>query len=477
MQFVSRRRQSTSRLAHRRSSRPLLEGLEDRCLLSSVNGGKWTYPAHITYSLMPDGTSVGGVSSTLFQTMNAVASTATWQQQIQQAAAVWEQVANINLVLVSDNGAAVGSAGDQQGDPNFGDIRIGAVPEQSGTLAEAFLPPPINGSSLAGDILFNSSVNWQPNYGYGMETVAIHEIGHALGMDHSQVQQAVMYATYNGIKQSLNSDDKSGIQSIYGVPTDPTNNGAPSTATDLSAQIDANGQVAVSGQYLASATGQNWYKVTVPANTTGTMVVTMQSTNLSSLSPRLAVLNSCLQGVGQVSAPSTYGSLVMITLAGVKPGQLYYIRAIPASSGATSVGAYGLLVNFGSQSQSPIAPPYTTVASQPDLVPTSSADSTSNTSWTGSSGLLGGLVGGLFDLVQNTVSGVLQLIHIGTLTGWGEELTASDHLRGAGPTHGTGHGGPHRSTHFHKPTHTSATVNVHPGARPRPFHRGHSRVH
>ena len=164
--------------------------------------------------------------SALFQTLNAKYATATWEGQIEQAASLWESVTNVNLALVSDGGEAVGTSGDQQDDPRFGDIRIGAVPLPSGVLAETFLPPPANGGTDAGDILFNSTVNWQINSNYDLMTVAAHEFGHALGLGESSVSTAVMYGTYNGIKQALTSDDIAGIDSIYGTRQfDQFNNG------------------------------------------------------------------------------------------------------------------------------------------------------------------------------------------------------------------------------------------------------------
>src|SRR5271166_1456143 len=80
-----------------RSVRPRLEGLESRLLLYSTLGDMWTYDSRITYSFMPDGTSVGGTPSVLFQTMSTMT---TWQTAIMKAAAVWEAAANINLALV-----------------------------------------------------------------------------------------------------------------------------------------------------------------------------------------------------------------------------------------------------------------------------------------------------------------------------------------------------------------------------------------
>lgn len=334
-------------------------------LLYATNGGLWQYGSRITYSFVPDGTSVGGVPSNLYATLNAVAPTATWQQQFEKAAALWSSYAHINLALVPDNGAALGSAGNQQDDPNFGDIRIAMASQSGGVLAFAMLPPPYNGGSNAGDVVFNSNIAWKVNTDYDIETVALHEIGHALGMDHSAISTAVMYAYYNGMKQSVTTDDASGIQSIYGVfPTDSDTNRSFSTATNITSQIN-NNQVAISGLNLAGTSDYDYWLVTVPSTTTGTMTVTMQSNDLSSVSPRLVIYNaSNTSQAWQTTLPNSFGASATMTLS-VSAGQSYYIRA-SAASALGSYGAYGVLANFGSGAQSPIAPPNTVVTARPD---------------------------------------------------------------------------------------------------------------
>ena len=197
----------SSRPSQKRSARPLLENLEDRLLLYSTYGGTWAYGSRITYSFMPDGTSVGGTPSVLFQTLDAKFLHGDLGAAIEKAAAVWQAVANINLSQVSDNGSPEATNGDQQDDPRFGDIRIGMVNLGSGVLGETFLPPPFNGGTDAGDMFLNSTASWQINSAYDLETVAIHEFGHALGLGESQITTACMYAYYNGMKQSLTSDD------------------------------------------------------------------------------------------------------------------------------------------------------------------------------------------------------------------------------------------------------------------------------
>jgi hypothetical protein len=351
--------------------RPVPEVLEDRLLLYSQLGDRFVYSSRITYSFMPDGTSVGGVPSALFSTLNAKFATASWQQQIEQGADIWENAANLNLALVSDGGQPVGSAGNQQDDSRFGDIRIGAVPLGSGTLAVTFLPPPANGGTDAGDILLNSNINWQINSNYDLMTVVAHEFGHALGLgDVSNYTSDVMYGAYNGIKQALAADDSAGIQAVDGARQfDVYNTGGKRnitymTATNITPNIGANSQIAISNLDMTTAGDTEWFQVTVPSTTTGTMKVTVQSTNLSSFSPKLMVYTSSLGLVGQAAAVNSMGATVSVSTT-VAAGQTYYLKVLSAG-GYGPIGSYGLLVNMGSQSQSPIPPPYTVVGQQPD---------------------------------------------------------------------------------------------------------------
>src|SRR4051794_9244861 len=124
MRFTFGRRH-TSRPAREKAARPVLERLEDRKLLYATTGGMWRKPGRITYSFVPDGTSIGGIPSNLQATFNAKFGANNWQQEFAKAAAAWQKVANINFVRVNDSGAPIGAAGSQQGDDRFGDIRIG----------------------------------------------------------------------------------------------------------------------------------------------------------------------------------------------------------------------------------------------------------------------------------------------------------------------------------------------------------------
>ncbi|WP_448639414.1 matrixin family metalloprotease [Geodermatophilus sp. URMC 63] len=115
--------------------------------------------------------------------------------------------------------------------PAGGDMRIGFFTGDHGDgatnafdgpgtiLAHCFYPPP-NGGDLAGDCHFDEAENWSvntPPSGIDLPTVALHELGHGLGLNHSSVTSAVMFAFYGGPRRELTTDDIDGIRSIYGA--------------------------------------------------------------------------------------------------------------------------------------------------------------------------------------------------------------------------------------------------------------------
>src|SRR5258708_27243255 len=67
------------------------------------------------------------------------------------------------------------------------------------------------------------------------QSAVLHELGHALGLAHSQDQGAVMYAAYQWgtIAHNLTDDDRNAIATLYGAGTSTAPIGAPRASVTL----------------------------------------------------------------------------------------------------------------------------------------------------------------------------------------------------------------------------------------------------
>jgi len=85
----------------------------------------------------------------------------------------------------------------------------------NGVLAHAFFPAPTNSEPIAGDLHFDEAELWSLTSDIHQFTVALHEAGHSLGLDHLTDPNSVMFASYHGPVTGLTASDIAAIQSVY----------------------------------------------------------------------------------------------------------------------------------------------------------------------------------------------------------------------------------------------------------------------
>ncbi len=219
----------------------------------------------VTWSLMPDGTGLDpstaglGMSGTsdLTGVFAQVGGATPALAALGQAFAAWSAVARVQFVQVAETGALPFGA-PYGGAPVVGHLRIGAFAMNGFVGAVGYAPPPNGGTTLEGDIIFNRNNRFgipAGNEGQPYELfpasngffylndfagLFAHELGHALGLGHSDVPSGLMcgyvgpafdgstcaWADPDGdglapITRLPKPDDVAGIQYLYGAAPVP----------------------------------------------------------------------------------------------------------------------------------------------------------------------------------------------------------------------------------------------------------------
>ncbi|XP_066303281.1 stromelysin-1-like [Branchiostoma lanceolatum] len=137
---------------------------------------------------------------------------------IAKALGLWAQVTPLTFTLVAPDDEADIVIQFLSGDHGDGSPFDG----NGGTLGHAFFP----GDGIGGDThfdeaeVFNIVTPGEFTTAVDMMTVAAHEFGHALGLGHSNIEDALMAPFYRYSPElQLHVDDINGVQELYGIPS------------------------------------------------------------------------------------------------------------------------------------------------------------------------------------------------------------------------------------------------------------------
>jgi hypothetical protein len=210
----------------------------------SWSGQQGTPPATLTWSLVPDGTLVPGLSgptsaSTLFASMDAKfgGNRALWISQIQACLDRWGALTGVNYQRVTNNGndwddGAVFPNAGASSTPGAtrGAVRISmrALDGVNNVLAFDYYP-------TTSDMVIDSAESWQnssANYRFLRNTLT-HEFGHGLGLAHvcpgnsTKLMEPLLATAFDGPQQ----DDTRGLHQLYGDQYEP--NSTVGAATNM----------------------------------------------------------------------------------------------------------------------------------------------------------------------------------------------------------------------------------------------------
>ncbi|KAB1069608.1 matrixin family metalloprotease [Methylobacterium planeticum] len=186
---------------------------------------------------------------------------AAFQPILTAAFADWSAHANITFVqAASASGAAI----------RFSNGAIDGLDNVLGQTRYTYF----GNRFTSADITFDSGEGWHAaaggivsNHKASLFLVALHEIGHALGLDHYSGATAVMNPYLSSAVTDLTASDISGIQALYGAPAVASASPAPVPAIPTAAAVPsptvASAGLHDSFRFFNAATNDHFYTSSV----------------------------------------------------------------------------------------------------------------------------------------------------------------------------------------------------------------------
>lgn len=231
--------------------------------------------------------------------------------------------------------------------------------EPGGVLAFAYFP------RYGGDLFIDDIERWTIGDGSDMDLilVATHEIGHAIGLAHSEFQSAIMFP-YSGFSSDLGQDDINAVQALYGPPdsSTPPPNVEPETPAMIPNVADNVDQV--EGQITPDDPYNVW---DLEVEDRVTVTVTMETTG-GDLDPYVGILTEDLSAV-LVENSDNDGDGIAVVAYTFDEGGLFKIVATRFGVwDGTTTGPYTLTAAFDAESDPGTPPENPSIPSDPQNV-------------------------------------------------------------------------------------------------------------
>lgn len=162
----------------------------------NLMGPKWpAFP--VGYAINPSGGVAGNESS------------------IQAGFSTWEALSGVTVSFGYGGTTSRGIGFD-----GFNTVAWGTSINTAGTLAVTLVWGVGSPNIVEADMEFNTGFAWSTNAPmfpspYDIQTVALHEAGHFIGIDHTSDTSAIMYPSYQSRNRNLGQDDVAAARALY----------------------------------------------------------------------------------------------------------------------------------------------------------------------------------------------------------------------------------------------------------------------
>ena len=206
---------------------------------------------------------------------------------------------------------------------------------------QAVPPDPSIVGSLAGDVFINTRKHFTFDKLY---RVALHEIGHALGLAPSTDPASIMFNTMN-TNSHLSASDVAAIQALYGTRAPDANEGSNGNDTiDRATRVNdpsgyqgftplvAYGDITTSGDV-------DVFEVHNLASYSGPITFRLQSAGVSLLAARMVVTDRNGTVLATETGSGVAGGVHYLTLTSSLPDEKYYVHVSGVAGSLRGCGA------------------------------------------------------------------------------------------------------------------------------------------